>query len=303
MNPRGYGIIDPARPVNWEHPLLQGLAGWWIPVPNSGWRGGLTLRDVAKRNHATLTNGPIWRGTNPPGGYGSILYDGSNDFTSISNASAYARAAGSSFTFGCWCNFIGSAGVEKGVLCLRRNGNSTPIVNIRVATVANNFFFRVRTDANNITTIQSSGTFDGWRLLIATYAVGQMRLYINGVQAATGSVTDGAITLDQFHLGKDPTDGVNANILIGETFALNRALSAAGAMEWYKQSKRGHPDTLNWLGKRTYQPASFIPSVIIGNVVLPFASRPTTLILSGRPVTWPVPARPTTYPLPSEPQQ
>lgn len=46
--------IDAVCPVNWEHPLNEGLLSWWLPP--WGWVGGKVWHDIAKGNHASLSN-------------------------------------------------------------------------------------------------------------------------------------------------------------------------------------------------------------------------------------------------------
>src|SRR4051794_33812532 len=77
--------IDPARPVNPDHPLNRERRAWWIVVP--GTDGGRQIFDLMGFNHGTLTNmttaGSGWGGTARRGGYGNLLFDGSNDYVAL----------------------------------------------------------------------------------------------------------------------------------------------------------------------------------------------------------------------------
>ena len=55
-------LLDPGAPIN------NGLVGWW---PMWEGAGGKTLDISGKKNHGTLTNGPLWAG-------GGIRFDGVN---------------------------------------------------------------------------------------------------------------------------------------------------------------------------------------------------------------------------------
>jgi hypothetical protein len=66
------GIIDTRNPIEWRHPLNRGLVSWWLPF--GPWQGGGTLRDLARRNHGTLTNGPTWAAGRD--GFGAVKFDG-----------------------------------------------------------------------------------------------------------------------------------------------------------------------------------------------------------------------------------
>lgn len=87
--------VEWGQPVNWSHPLNhRGLKLWWLAVTNRQGFGSTVCRDLCRMNHGTLTNmdpATDWSGASHPGGYGSLDFDGSNDF--VTNA-AFAWPGG-----------------------------------------------------------------------------------------------------------------------------------------------------------------------------------------------------------------
>lgn len=66
--------------VNRAHPLNRGRLAWWLTVP--GLDGGRYLYDLMSLYPGTLTNmgsSSGWRGTTRPGGWGHLVFDGTND--------------------------------------------------------------------------------------------------------------------------------------------------------------------------------------------------------------------------------
>ena len=75
--------VDWSQPVNPDAPLNRGLVSWWLAGKGPYW-GGPKFLDLCGKNHGTLTNGPTWRGAlGRPGGHGSLLFDGSDDYVTV----------------------------------------------------------------------------------------------------------------------------------------------------------------------------------------------------------------------------
>ena len=81
--------------------------------PNSGWRGGVTLRDLVRggRNphDGTLSGSSInWKGAGGrPGGYGSLVWASTTPFVTLGGGSAFDVATGD-FSFALWATITGS---------------------------------------------------------------------------------------------------------------------------------------------------------------------------------------------------
>src|ERR1700723_1877146 len=64
--------IDQRHPINWRHPLNEGLVSDWTGIPNWG-GGGTVTRDLCRRNNGTFANWgggalPTWSAS--PYGFG-----------------------------------------------------------------------------------------------------------------------------------------------------------------------------------------------------------------------------------------
>jgi hypothetical protein len=79
------------RHINWADPvsddsLNDGLISWWLAIANHT-SGSATWRDLCGKNDGTLTNfaniGSSWRTIGRDGGFGSLEFDGSDDYVSV----------------------------------------------------------------------------------------------------------------------------------------------------------------------------------------------------------------------------
>src|SRR5688572_2591053 len=97
------GYLLPGDAVNRASPLNRGLVSWYMVLPNRIGGGGNTLRDLCRRNHGTLTNGPTWSGSRAPGAFGSISLDGSNDYINLGTGNRFfGSSLTNPFTIVCW---------------------------------------------------------------------------------------------------------------------------------------------------------------------------------------------------------
>ena len=79
------GMPNYGNLVKSQCPMNRGLVSRWLNLPQR--RGGATFHDLCRRNDGTLTNGPLWSGAlGRPGGFGSLFFDGSNDYINIPDA-------------------------------------------------------------------------------------------------------------------------------------------------------------------------------------------------------------------------
>lgn len=252
-------LIDPTCPVNWEHPLNQGRVGWWKVVANSGWRGGLTWRDLVRGgghspHDGTLTNfsPPVsgWSGYGPPQSSGAIKFvaassqyvdlganfDGTADMTVsawVKPASLGVRheivSAEGLTPCGWELSILATNNVEFGAFNPGSSSAGYPVVQSVATLAANTWYFVV-----------------GVRDSIA----GLLRIYINGTQSATA-----AASLSPSSSGKTATIGRSQSGStryfdgsIGDvSIWLNRALSAQEIASLYALSRQGYPGVLNYL--------------------------------------------------------
>lgn len=69
------------QPINWADPLNRGLVSRWMVVP--WYRGGPRWVDLCNKNHGTLTSMDLataWSPKTHTGGFGSLAFDGSDDY-------------------------------------------------------------------------------------------------------------------------------------------------------------------------------------------------------------------------------
>ena len=106
----------------------DGLSAYWDAAYKKSYpRSGTAWTDIVGANNGTLTNGPTF---NSDGG-GSIVFDGSNDHTTIANLNPtdYKTA----FTFSCWANFDDVSGDNASnaqILFGRHQGNERMYIGI-----------------------------------------------------------------------------------------------------------------------------------------------------------------------------
>jgi hypothetical protein len=96
-------LLDPADRM---HPLNRGLVAWWLALP--GLMGGPRWRDLIGTNDGVLTNGPVWKPTTRPGGWGCLSFDGTDDRVQVPTAPALAQVGTGDFYISFWL-FVRSA--------------------------------------------------------------------------------------------------------------------------------------------------------------------------------------------------
>src|SRR4051794_12692902 len=91
-------LLDPADRL---HPLNRGKVAWWLALP--GLMGGPRWRDLIGMDDGVLTNGPAWKPTTRPGGWGQLDFSASH--VAVADAPALRVAAGD-LTIGAWVHPI-----------------------------------------------------------------------------------------------------------------------------------------------------------------------------------------------------
>jgi hypothetical protein len=251
----GYDVSRPIYlpdPVNRQHELNQGKVAWWLTVP--GLDGGRYLYDLMGLFRGTLTSmgaGSGWKGTTRPGGFGHLVYDGTDDF--ISSGLVQPSPPFSIFAWvypaGSVARAIVGASVTSGIE-LRIDGAQTLSL--------------LKQNTSNIFTSAATVPNGSWSRVGAVYDGNNWGIYINGI------LTDSGLSAQSF---------VSATTLIGkqnfgEQFSgnmddvsiWNRLLSARDARTDYDLSRLGYPGLLNRIGPTLW-------SVGVGGVVSPLPRR------------------------------
>ena len=248
-------FVDPDCPLDWSHPLSVGLVADWTIVPNSGWRGGLTLRDLVrggrKPNDGTLTNGPTWAGSKGrPGGFGAISYDGSNDKTVL--ASTVTLADFSAFV---WAKCSGDCAI------FGLNGASQPQLRIGQGGANKLSTFD---DINNPQSSTLPVSQTSWSHVGFTRVGSTVTFWQNGVSYGTGTMDPSRPSNHGKDFNQIGAFLTASNVFNGQMdgFTLHsRALSAAQVRALYAETKLGNPEWFRWVSTRAWS----IPAVATGN--------------------------------------
>lgn len=289
-----HGIIDVTSPIEWSHPLNNGLVGCWTVIPNSGWRGALTLRDLVrggKSPHDGVLNGGVSFSSS------NLNFDGGVT-TGVRIPSTTLLKPTNTITVSAMV-FVNTFLAWDKVMCLdyRANGTWTsPFTVWELILEQNNDAkpsFGITTSSTNHTYAQSGVTISTgkWYHLVGLYDGPNsqaIKIYINGVVQGTsnaigtpvnidyGSSADFAIGRDSFYGGSTPTNE-QFNGLLQSVQIYNRVLNSTEIASLYDQSSRGHPDTFRRIRRASYfiqtttPPVSgtFNPSWTIGcNVIV-----------------------------------
>lgn len=240
-----------ADPVNRPHPLNRGLASWWLTLP--GLDGGRQLFDIAGLNHGVLTNGPTWRGTTRPGGFGQLTFDGVNNFVNcgpLSFPGAITVAAwirpDNAATATIASNYNAAGNAAQFDLDLNADGSITFLVQSATGQ------YRIWTTAAGLCPPGE------WRHVLAahdgTLGTGGVRVFVGGVSqsltvttggSGSGTVPASAGNTAVGRLGS--FDGEYFPGAIDDVRLYRRSLSDTEARALRDESRLGSPGTLNRL--------------------------------------------------------
>jgi hypothetical protein len=272
-SPAYSGWVDPACPLDWSHPLSQGLVANWSILPNGGWRGGLTLRDLVRGGHTphdgTLTNGPTWVGGGRPGGYGGLTYNGTSQYVSL----PVAVAVGSAGTVAAWARVDNSAASDRIVLGFGGTGGNNGF-RCGIRFTSNKLMVQDR-GASNVVTSGTALTAGAWAHCVYVSDGAAWSLYLNGV-AQSLTLDTGSNTGKWFGSVSQPTGSVFLTVGAAQRFGAfesywpgtidsvgvwGRALTAAEVRALYDETRRGNPEWWKWLGRRAW----FVSQQATGN--------------------------------------
>lgn len=237
--------VDPACPVEWGHPLARGLEAWLLGLPNPGWWGGQTFRDVtrgAKTPHDgdTLLYGssvPSW--VAGPNGFPGLRF---SDTTQRVDGSV---TLGSQITLSCWVSLTNS-GFYAGLFVMPGTGDHAGLMlnaSDRKVMIGNGSSF-----VGGPTVL----TLGQWYHIAGTFDGGLMTSYVNGRYDVSDTFT-AISSATAYRLNRDNTIAdAGALPRIADARIYSRALSAGEVAALYDQSRRGHPDTLRWVSSRAW---------------------------------------------------
>ena len=185
---------------------------------------GTTWTDLSGRgNTGTLTNGPTYSSANG----GSIVFDGTNDYATVSNQTT------ANFTLGCWLKTTATS--LTGSFAYDGNG----VIWSDVYGGANDFVFAVLNNKVSFWTGDGGGSnIDGttsintgswfYITIVKDGTNSSKKIYVNTTLEATGTCTANLLTANPIiRIGGNTLDNKYFNGNIAKASVYNRALSAA----------------------------------------------------------------------------
>jgi hypothetical protein len=218
--------------------ILQRALEWGTgvdaPGPIAHWKldetSGPTAVDSEGGNDGTLTSGPAWT----PGLFqGGLDFDGSNDYVDAGTFDV----SGSGITMMGWFNAEAIA-TDDGRIVSKANGPNAVDAWWQLSTTDSgaNRYLRMRIKAGGTTTTFADSSVnlvtDRWYFAVGTYdsASGDMKLYLDGVEVASGShAVGGAVDVDPsvpVAIGANGTAERFFNGILDDVRVYDRALSS-----------------------------------------------------------------------------
>ena len=205
--------------------------------------GSTTWYDLTGNfNNGTLINGPTFDSNNG----GSIVFDGTDDYVNIPNASSLSMASTNQVTVDVWVYPIGNGISSTREFLNKRNNDATTYVSYGVSWYSgnsgatNSVFSRIGFTDNTVSDLFSSNQSKNvWFNITETFNGTLHSLYINGIINVSASVsgktikdTGQPVTLASYN---GSTELVNARISNAKIY--NRALSASEILQNYNATK------------------------------------------------------------------
>lgn len=256
--------INLARPINWDHPLNKGLVSMWSAIPS--WNNGTIWKDLANKNHGTLTNmvqGSTsgWSRNAAIGQYGSMLFDG----TTVGQSIKVPDALGLRLQV---CTMIASfrltsVSVFNPIFSKARATANTPSYEMGVSSSAKLYIYNGSTVVSGSTGLSANVNYTAaW-----IQDNGTARFYLNGVADGTASQTaSSTFDTNALFLGNDfdssrSGDGTPVGGILNRIIIKNKVDSPAEINSGFELSKKFDVGILNYLSSAAYSyPSSGVVS-------------------------------------------
>lgn len=255
LNETPAGFVDPACPINWDHPLNKGLVSWWNAVPNTGWSFSNTFRDASrggKTSHdATLASSPVWA-VSPTSGRMSVRVTGGSSI----NAPNWANLVAGDFLIRVIHRPTSWPGTYTALFDKGTSGTAREL-SIFVDTSGNLSYGSVgdtSTGSGGQVLLTTTGmTAGSWWDFVLTRSGSTCSVYVNGLLKGTftSSLTGAAASLLSF--GANPSTG--GSTYSGSYYQCQYYASTKPSKivyEMYRDYKTGNVSTLNWVGAKSY---------------------------------------------------
>ena len=189
---------------------------------------GTTWTDISgNSNNGTLINGPTFNSGNG----GSIVFDGTNDYVNIPNATTLNPV--NNFTLSCWVNVTSLASPFLGIIDkyafttlntgynidIPNGGGGKPTSRFRFINSTNTYYEAIATNTLSI---------GSWYNVVGVYDSSNIYLYVNNsLESTTACTGNNTSSSDPIRLAGD---GISTNYTpckISNTMLYNRALSVS----------------------------------------------------------------------------
>lgn len=172
---------------NWDHPLSKGLVGHWLFNEGSG----PVVRDIARGNTGTLTNGTTWA----LGKFDKTLnFDGATNYVSVPDNDAHTPAL---ISLACWVYYVSQGGTSLGMVISKYdNSTSNRSYTFGMGT-GDTLGGYLSNNGAGFTPINEASLGavpkNQWSHIALTYDGANMGLYLNGRKSTTSNPFTGNI--------------------------------------------------------------------------------------------------------------
>jgi len=231
---RGLGDVDSAQPLDLTHPLLDGVEGFWLPLPRTS--GASKVYDLVRSNDGILREGANWENASESS-FPSVQYPNNSKQPNIE------------FPLTPLDPFVGNS---KTVLSYLRIDSSEDFAGIFSKDNVSSAQWAIRTPQNtqyvggkeSNTSMSFPGVFVlGLRV---NYQSGVFTFFLNGEPdggASTSNINQSSGSHLQTGTSRDTARGISGHQLALAVFS--GALSDQKIKQWTGQALRGFPDLLN----------------------------------------------------------
>lgn len=238
--------------INKDWPGNRGLVARWLALPLL--KGRPKLIDIAGNYDGTFTgygSDSPWRGAmGRMGGFGSVNFDGTDDYVIRSSVSFSLP-----MTLSVWFNVADLSGIREAVY-LGNGGASAGWCSIEVTTSgAVSAYYNSNNDQNRFATTAATVSAGVWNHAVAVFSDTNSRtIYLNGSNKVTDSTSAADATLNSWVLGLlRPSAPLRYWAgKLDDACLFNRVLSDSEVYALYDDSRRGYPNSLNRLSGTKY---------------------------------------------------
>ncbi len=228
--------IDAVGPINWMSPHSRALHGAWFCLP--GRMSGSAIPNLTREHGSSmnLVAQPGFAGIVPPGGSGSVRFNGSTQY----GRAPFAHPSSAEWTISGWVN-ITSVSSNGYVALLGASGTNN------VGIASNNAAGKFSAVWNTTVTISGAYTWTAGVWYYLTLAINNAggNLYVNGLSVGSSSTAAGAFIPGQFDLAAQTN--ISSPQVAGsfaDWIVINRRLKSLEVELLYLEAQLGYPQLL-----------------------------------------------------------